>query len=212
MIAFPALDGHREAGQRSTNNDERTTMRIHLFSPLILGSALLGPAVLAADAPPLRLSDPNLPLQELRPLDRHVWVLGLEGAWKQPAIPGVAYYVNLIFPNGQSYSHRVLNDATFRLGEVRCLIPEYQLLRNGLACGGKFTIVVSARRSVTTATATEVVGTPSVDAALQGAEIVAKGKQRLMVGILGDAALFKWRAAIPKNYHVSRRRASVIRV
>ena len=135
-------------------------MRIRLLFLVILSSALLGPSVLAAKAPPLRLSDPNLPLQELRPLDRHVWVLGLEGEWKQPALLGVGYHVNLIFPNGQSYSHRVLDDATFRVGEVRCLIPDYQLLRNGLASGGKFTIVVSARRSVTTAKATEVVSAP----------------------------------------------------
>ncbi len=111
----------------------------------------------AAGAPPLRLTDPGLPLQELRPLDRHVWVLTLEGTWKQPATPGIAYHVNLLFPNGQSYSHRVLDAELFGKGEVRCLIPDYQLLRNGLARGGKFTLVVSARRPVTSATAPEVV-------------------------------------------------------
>jgi hypothetical protein len=81
-----------------------------------LGLALLmTPALIAADPLPLRLADPKLPLQELRPLDRHVWVLSLEGTWTQPAIPGMAYHINLLFPNGQSYSHRVLDDS-FRLG------------------------------------------------------------------------------------------------
>jgi hypothetical protein len=137
------------------------TMRTRLLSTTILGIVLLAaPALAAGAAPQLRLSDPKLPLQELRPLDRHVWVLSLEGTWMQPPLAGLGYYVNLIFPNGQSYSHRVLDDAAFRLGDVRCLIPEYQLLRNGLMRGGQFTIVVSARRSVTSPTAAEVIGEP----------------------------------------------------
>jgi hypothetical protein len=119
---------------------------------------MLASPALSADEPPLRLTDPGLPLQELRPLDRHVWVLSLEGKWKQPPKPGIFYHVNLIFPNGQSYSHRVLDDLLFAAGEVRCLIPEYQLARNGLARSGRFVVVVSARRPVTSATAPEVVG------------------------------------------------------
>jgi hypothetical protein len=43
---------------------------------------------------------------------------------------------------------------------VRCLIPDYQLIRNGLAHGGQFTIVISARRPVTAMTAPEVVSAP----------------------------------------------------
>jgi hypothetical protein len=120
---------------------------------------LLTPAQSAVAALPLRLADPKLPLQELRPLDRHVWVLSLEGTWTKPAVPGIAYHINLIFPNGQSYSHRMLDDS-FRLGQVRCLIPEYQLVRHGLAQGGQFTIVISAGPPVTTATAAEVVSVP----------------------------------------------------
>ena len=135
-------------------------MRISLFCSSGLGLALLVSTTTFATEPPLRLSDPNLPLQEIRPLDRHVWVLSLDGVWKQPAMAGIVYHVNLIFPNGQSYSHRVLDDAAFRLGEVRCLVPDYQLLRNGLAQGGSFTIVISARRSVTSALADEVVSVP----------------------------------------------------
>lgn len=113
--------------------------------------------ILAADGPRLRLTDPGLPLQEIRPLDRHVWILALEGKWKQPPTPGFSYYVNLLFPNGQSYSHRVLDDALFAGGEVRCLIPEYQLVRNGLARRGRFVLVVSARRTVTSETAPEII-------------------------------------------------------
>jgi hypothetical protein len=136
------------------------TMRINLSYPASCGLALLLTVTLDAAPSPLLLTDPNLPLQELRPLDRHVWVLSLEGNWKQPALPGVAYHVNLLFPNGQSYSHRVLDDAAFRAGEVRCLIPEYQLVRNGLARGGRITIVVSARRTVASLLDPEIVSAP----------------------------------------------------
>ncbi|HWG46283.1 MAG TPA: hypothetical protein VN688_26210 [Gemmataceae bacterium] len=129
---------------------------LHFIGTIGLG-LMAASATWAADAPPLRLTDPGLSLQEIRPLDRHVWVLSLDGAWAQPAIPGVAYHVNLLFPNGRSYSHRVLDDGLFHTGEVRCLIPDYQLVRNGLARGGVFTIVVSARRTVMLATAPEVV-------------------------------------------------------
>jgi hypothetical protein len=135
-------------------------MGINLRNSSGLGLALLLSTATFAAEPPLRLSDPNLPLQEIRPLDRHVWVLSLDGAWKQPAVAGVAYHVNLIFPNGQSYSHRVLDDAAFRMGEVRCLVPDYQLARNGLGRAGSFTIVISGRRSVTSALADEVVSVP----------------------------------------------------
>ncbi len=103
---------------------------LHFVGTIGLG-LLLACEAFAADAPPLRLTDPGLPLQELRPLDRHVWVLSLDGVWTRAAIPGIAYHVNLLFPNGRSYSHRVLDDVLFRTGEVRCLIPDYQLVRNG---------------------------------------------------------------------------------
>ena len=43
---------------------------------------------------------------------------------------------------------------------MRCVIPEYVLIRNKMARGGKFTVVVSARRTVTSATATDVVSDP----------------------------------------------------
>jgi hypothetical protein len=128
----------------------------------------------AADKPQFQLTDPKLPLFELQPLDRRVWVFTLEGTWDHPANPGAHHYVNILFPNGQAYSNRVdenleairtvkteykngvpvysiVEDSPFRRGEVRCLIQKYQLVRNGVAKGGKFTIVISAGKRVTSA-------------------------------------------------------------
>jgi hypothetical protein len=121
-----------------------------------LALGLAGPAF-GADKPRLLLADEGLPLQEIRPQDRRVYVLTLDGRWQKPPAPGIAHHVNVLFPNGQAYSHRVLDDALFRKGEVRCLLPEYQLIRNGVARGGDLTVVVSAGRSVGTATAPEVI-------------------------------------------------------
>jgi hypothetical protein len=118
------------------------------------------PAGPAADKPRLELADEKLPLEEIRPLDRRVFVLALEGTWKQPPVSGVARYVNLFFPDGGSYSHRVLNEELARAGEIRVLLPEYQLIRHGVARGGTITVVVSAGRSVSSAAAPEVVSTP----------------------------------------------------
>jgi len=114
----------------------------------------------AAEQARLTLSDEKLPLQEIRPLDRRVWVLTLEAAWPEAPHFGVPHYVNLLFPNGTSASHRVLDEALFVKGELRVLLPEYQLLRGGVARGGTVTVVVSADRSVTSARAPEVIGGP----------------------------------------------------
>ena len=111
----------------------------------------------AADKPLLVLSDPGLPLQEVRPLDRHVYLLTLEGDWKEPPRAKASYYVNLLFPNGNGYANRPLDEELFRLGEVRGVIQDYQLIRNGLAKGGKLTVVVSVDKPVTSAKAAEVV-------------------------------------------------------
>jgi hypothetical protein len=107
--------------------------------------------------PPLELTDPGLQLQELRPLDRRVYVLTLEGKWNEPASAKETYYVNLLFPDGGSYSHKALEKEMFRKGEVRCVIQAYQLVRHGVDRGGKFTIVVSAGQGVSSAKAPEVV-------------------------------------------------------
>jgi hypothetical protein len=132
------------------------------------------------DKPRLELTDPKLPMYELRPLDRRVYGLTLEGTWHSPAKSGANHYVNILFPNGRAYSVRVdenpvaaqklvaeskngeltyrqIEDSPFRRGEVRCLIPENEISRNGLARGGKLTIVVSVDKAVTSAKAKEVV-------------------------------------------------------
>ena len=121
-----------------------------------------------------KLVDEQLALQELRPLERHVYVLTLDAEWgdegKEKLRPAAdkAYFVNLFFPDGGVYSHRLLGtpvfaggydkymdypervergqavaDPMFLRGEVRVLVPDYQLARHGLAKGGKFSIAVS---------------------------------------------------------------------
>jgi hypothetical protein len=134
-------------------------MRYAFVLVLLLGPGL---AARAAEPPALELTDPGLPLWEIRPLDRHVYVLSLEGKWLQAANPNVGYYVNLLFPDGCGESHRVLDPVLFRLGEVRCVFPEYQLLRHHVARGDKVTIVVSQRNPATSADAPEVISVPFV--------------------------------------------------
>jgi hypothetical protein len=134
----------------------------------------------AGDKPQLELKDPQLPLYEVRPLDRRVYGLTLEGTWKVPAKSGSHHYVNVLFPDGGSSSVRVdenptvarklvserkdgktvyrsVEDTPFRRGEVRCLIPNNQLIRHGVAQGGQLTIVVSVDKPVDSAKAKEVV-------------------------------------------------------
>jgi len=135
-------------------------MRPWVFLPLSCCLILGGTAAPAADKPRLELADEKLPLEEIRPLDRHVFVLALDGTWKQPPLFGVPLYVNLLFPDGGSYSHRALNEELARAGEIRVLLPEYQLIRHGVARGGTITVVVSAGRSVSSADAPEVASTP----------------------------------------------------
>ena len=134
----------------------------HSLSAILAVALLLGVAgrLPAAEQARLTLTDEKLPLQEIRPLDRHVWVLTLEATWQRPPTFGVPYFVNLLFPNGTSYSHRVLDDPLFRAGEVRCLLPEYQLIRGGVARGGTITIVISGDRAVHSVRALEVISAP----------------------------------------------------
>jgi hypothetical protein len=102
---------------------------------------MLFPSLGFAAGPAVELSDPGLPLQELRPLDRRVYVLTLEAKWTQTAKAG-AHYVNVQLPGG-SYAHRVLNDAMLRRGEVRCLIHDHELARHGIAAEVPLTITLS---------------------------------------------------------------------
>jgi hypothetical protein len=130
----------------------RTSLSYSLTLLLLFG---FGSA--ASAKPKLELSDPGLQLQEMRPLDRRVYILTLDGKWNEPAGPRVTYYVNFLFPDGGNYSHKVLENDMFRKGEVRCVIQAYQLIRNGLTRTGKFSIVVSAGEPVTSARAPEVI-------------------------------------------------------
>jgi hypothetical protein len=141
---------------------------------LLVGAVLaIAASAVAADDKP-KLIDGNLPLQELRPMDRHTYVLTLEAEWgedgkeKLRPVEHKPYYVNVFFPDGAVYSHRVLGtpvfangsdkfldypervergqavaDPLFLEGEVRCLLPDYQLARHGVARGGKLSVAVS---------------------------------------------------------------------
>lgn len=103
---------------------------------------MMFPALGFAAGPRLDLSDPGLPLQIVRPLDRQAFILTLDGKWS--GTPAAAtHYVNLVFPDGGRHSHRVLDDAAFRRGEVRVLIEEYQLVRHGIADTGQFGIEIT---------------------------------------------------------------------
>lgn|GEM_PF-1770216 len=134
---------------------ENCTMRLYIPFAITL-SLFLGFAATAPAKSKLELVDEGLPLQELRPLDRRVYILTLDGKWNQAA-PVETCYVNFIFPNGACYSHKIEEADLFRKGEVRCIIQGPQLIRNHIDSGGKFTIVVSAGRDVTSASAPEVI-------------------------------------------------------
>ena len=133
-------------------------MRYTPFLALIV--ALTFVPFTAADPVRLVLMDEELSIQELRPLDRHVWVLTMEGKWTNPTKPGVKHYVNVFFPNGGGASHRVLSEEYARKGEFRVLIPEPDLIRNKVPRGAKLTIVISVDKPVTSPDAPEVISEP----------------------------------------------------
>jgi hypothetical protein len=98
-----------------------------------------------AAKPALVLADEGLPIWELRPLDRRVHVLTLDGDWKRPPVRGAAHFMNVRFRDGTTYTHRVIDDDLFRQGEVRCVLQEYQLIRHKVARAGRFTLYVTER-------------------------------------------------------------------
>ncbi len=109
-------------------------------------AACLSAAPVRAASPPLVLSDPGYALWEIRPLDRRVYVLTLEGDWKAPSDPDAGYYVNIEFPDGNVVTHRVLNDPMFWKGDVQCLLMEYQWRRNQFQKGDKLTVFVTQEK------------------------------------------------------------------
>ena len=114
------------------------------------------------DQPRLTLMDEGLSIQEIRPLERHDYILTLEGKWNVPATPGVKHYVNVIFPNGAVSSHRVLSEEYARKGDFRVVIQEYDLIRNKVPNPAKLTIVISRDKAITSATDPEVLSEPFV--------------------------------------------------
>jgi hypothetical protein len=99
-----------------------------------------------AASPQLVLTDPGYPLWEIRPLDRRVYVLTLEGNWKAPDDPDAGYYVNIEFPSGATVTHRVLDDRMFVKGDVQCLLMQYQWERNHFQKGDALTLFVTRKK------------------------------------------------------------------
>jgi hypothetical protein len=95
--------------------------------------------------PKLRFSDGKYPLWELRPLDRRVYCISLDGAWRRPAESGASYRLVIRFPNGKTYTHRPINDELFFKGEMRFLVQEYMLVRSGAVKGGELELYVTER-------------------------------------------------------------------
>ena len=119
----------------------RTPAAVSLALAVGLAAA---PACFAA--PPLVLSDPNLPLWEIRPLDRRVYVLFLEGDWKSPPPYDAEYYVNVEYPDGAVVEHRPAYEQPFRRGEIQVLLPQYQYEKHNFQRGDKLTVFVTRRK------------------------------------------------------------------
>jgi hypothetical protein len=124
----------------------------------ILAIALLfaAPTAAADDKPLIELTDDGLPLWEIRPLDRHVLIVTLEGKWNRPPDPDAVYAVNIVYPKGERVSQRI-DDPLFFKGEVRAALVEYQWLKGGLTAGDKIGIEVTRKRAAQGPDAAEVV-------------------------------------------------------
>ena len=121
---------------------------MRILSAAILALTLCGglSAPAGAAPPQLVLSDPGYPLWEIRPQERHVYVLTLEGDWKTPAARDSVYYVKVEFPDGGAVEQRVGDDdRLFRRGDVRALLIEYQWKRRHFERGDKFAVFVTRR-------------------------------------------------------------------
>lgn len=133
----------------------RALSAVILTSALCLGVTV--PAV-AAESPQLILSDPGYPLWEIRPQERHVYVLTLEGDWKSPPDHDAVYYVNVEFPDGGTVEQRIGNDDhLFRRGDVRCLLIEYQWKKHHFERGDKLAVFVTRRDAASVPDDQEVV-------------------------------------------------------
>lgn len=124
---------------------EDFTMRTLSVVSLTL-AVCLSAAPARAASPQLVITDPGYALWEIRPLDRRVYVLTLEGDWKTPPDPDAEYYVNIEFPNGAVVAHRALDDRQFWKGDVECLLVQYQWEKNHFQKGDKLTVFVARRK------------------------------------------------------------------
>jgi hypothetical protein len=104
---------------------------------------LFGTSAVAAEPPQVELSEGNLPLGEIRPLDRRVYVVSLDGAWKQQPTTETHYHLAVKFPDGTIYTHRPMEDELFLRGEMRFMVPEHLLLRTNTTTGGKLQFFVT---------------------------------------------------------------------
>ena len=118
----------------------RTPALVSLALTVLLAAAATCPA-----APQLVLSDPNLPLWEMRPMDRHVYVLTLEGDWKTKPQWDAEYSVNIEFPDGAVVEHRPVVERFFRKGEVQVLLIEYQYEKHHFQKDDRLTVFISKR-------------------------------------------------------------------
>jgi len=111
--------------------------------PLTLAVFLAAaPACLAA--PQVFLSDPALPLWEMRPMDRHVYVLSLEGDWRTPPAWDAEYHINVEYPDGAVVENRPTVERFFRKGEVQVLLMQYQYQKH-VRKGDVLTVFVTKR-------------------------------------------------------------------
>ena len=120
-------------------------MRTLSAVPLALAACLCAvPACFAESQVTLR--DPNLPLWEMRPLDRHVYVLSLEGEWKRGMPQRDAdYRVNIEYPDGAVIEHRPTFEKAFRKGEIQVLLVQYQYDEHHLQRGDTLRIYITKR-------------------------------------------------------------------
>jgi hypothetical protein len=125
---------------------EEFIMRTLSVLSLTLAVCLSAAPSRAAASHQLVLTDPAYALWEIRPLDRRVYVLTLEGAWKAPPDPDAGYYVNIEFPNGGTVAHRVLDDRMFRKGDVQCLLVQYQWEKYHFQKGDALTVFVTRKK------------------------------------------------------------------
>ncbi|HBI42825.1 MAG TPA: hypothetical protein DDY78_08195 [Planctomycetales bacterium] len=121
-------------------------MRTLSVLSLTLAVCLSAPPARAAASHQLVLTDPGYALWEIRPLDRRVYVLTLEGAWKTPPDPDAGYYVNIEYANGGTVTHRVLDDRMFGKGDVQCLLMQYQWEKYRFQKGDKLTVFVTRKK------------------------------------------------------------------